>query len=92
MARGPRRNVAIAQDTLRFATQTLQQTGGRLRFNLHGFDPAQALTRGSPMYNSVTSAEFRGIVADPFLPGNVSFYSNGVDVTTDVLNLEKVQP
>jgi RHS repeat-associated protein len=81
MAPGPARNAAIAADTLRFAKDTLTETGGRLRFNLQGFDPVEAITPGSANYESVTSAEFRGVLDDPFLRSRSNFYSNGQDVT-----------
>ena len=79
------RNAAIAGDTLNFARCTLQQTGGRLRFNLDGFSRTRALKPGSAQYGSVTSAEFRGVLNDPFLKSRVNFYEGGVDVTSRVL-------
>jgi RHS repeat-associated protein len=86
LAPGPARNAAIAGDTLGFARSTLQQTGGRLRFNLEEVSVRQALTRGSSQYNSVTSAELRGVLNDSFLRGRADFYRGGANVTSDVLN------
>jgi RHS repeat-associated protein len=85
MAPGVGKNLAIAKDTLGFARQTLQGSGGRLRFNLNEFNTQQAVTPGSPTYGSVTSAEYRGILGDAFLRGRTSFYSNGADVTAQIL-------
>ncbi len=88
LALGPERNVAIAEDTLKFAQQRLQETGGRVRFNLTGFDVQQALSPGSPNYNSVTSVEFRGILNNAELRGRTSFYDpKGVDVTQQILQI-----
>jgi hypothetical protein len=35
---GPARNLSVARDTLRYARDTLERTGGKLRFNLDGVD------------------------------------------------------
>lgn len=85
---GPERNLSIASDTLAFARQTIQGTGGRLRFNLTGFNAQEALTPGSPTYGSITSAEFRGILSDSVLRGKTVFYDpTGADVTKQILKL-----
>jgi hypothetical protein len=89
MASGEAKNFAIAQDTLAFGKQTIEQTGGQLRFSLQGFDVEQALTPRSTMYNSVTSIEFRGILSDTLLMNKTNFYRNGVDVTEEILRGHK---
>ena len=85
MAPGTAKNSAIARETAAFAKQTIQQTNGQLRFNLDGFDAAQALSPGSPNYGSVTSAEFRAVVNDSFLRANTKFYRGEQDVTAEIL-------
>jgi hypothetical protein len=52
------------------------EDGGKVRFNLDGFDAKQALDPGSPNYSSYTSQEFRYVVQN-YLNETV-FYSNGV--------------
>ncbi|MBN4049925.1 RHS repeat-associated core domain-containing protein, partial [bacterium AH-315-M10] len=85
LASGTRRNLAIAAETVDFAGKTLQRTGGRLRFNVTGFDVRQALTLGSRHFNSVTSAELRGVLQDAVLRGKTDFFRRGVDVTEEIL-------
>jgi hypothetical protein len=74
LAPGAARNASIAKDTLAYATSILRQTGGKLRFNLEGFSISGATTPGSATFNSVTSAEYRGILADAFLKAQTVFY------------------
>jgi RHS repeat-associated protein len=80
--------MAIAKDTLKYARELIQQTGGRLRFSLKGFNPKEALTPGTKNYSSITSEELRGILKDPFLRSRTSFYdAGGIDVTSEILQL-----
>jgi RHS repeat-associated protein len=74
LAPGAARNAAIAQDTLRFAESTLGRTGGYLRFNLSGVSLTGATTPGSAVFESVTSAEYRGILANDLLFSRTVFY------------------
>ena len=91
-APGPAKNLAIANDTLAFAREVIRRTGGSIRFNLKGFDVQEAITPGSKTYNSVTSAEFRGILNDVELAPRTSFYDpKGADVTKQILQLAKPQ-
>ena len=85
---GALRDASIARDTLNFARETLGKSGGRLRFNLAGFDVQSALKPGSPAYGSITSREFRGILQDADLLAKTSFYdAKGVDITQTILQL-----
>jgi RHS repeat-associated protein len=78
--------VGVARDTLNYARKTLQKTGGKLRFSLKGFSIEDALNPLSSTYNSITSIEFRGVLADPYLRSRTVFYdAKGADVTNLVL-------
>jgi hypothetical protein len=68
------RNNLIAQATVDSARAKLKDSGGRLRFNLEGMDPASINNPGHPRYNSVTSNEARLVMADPFLSQCTDFY------------------
>lgn len=81
-------NEAIAKETVAAARAVLKTTGGQLRFSLEGFDVKGALDPKSPNFASVTSAELRSVLQDPFFRGRVRFYDpKGVDVTDEILSL-----
>jgi len=75
---GKERDKAIARDTVAFVKETLQKTGGTLRFNLEGFDVKGALDPKSAVFNKITSAELRLVLSDPALLERTRFYdTNG---------------
>ena len=77
-APGKERDKAIARDTVAFVKETLQQTGGTLRFNLEGFDVKGALDPKSAVFNKITSVELRLVLSDPALRERTRFYdANG---------------
>jgi hypothetical protein len=81
-------NEAIAKETVAAARAVLKTTGGQLRFSLEGFDVKGAIDPKSPNFASVTSAELRSVLQDPFFKGRVRFYDpKRGDVTDEILSL-----
>jgi hypothetical protein len=68
----------ILIDTIKGGIDESVANGGKVRFNLDGFNPSAAVNPAHPRFNSYTSQEFRYVMQNHFF--NTEFYSNGQSV------------